>query len=135
MILGCGRRLAVLCALPLLLGPFGCGQRAGDEQFIPPNETARQALETVLTNLERGRPADAGTTSPVIHLVDSQLKPGQKLARHEIVKEESEDGHTVFSVRLYLKGAKREQVARYVVIGRDPLWVYRDEDFHSAGGM
>jgi hypothetical protein len=128
------RRWAVLWALPLLLGPLGCGHR-GDEQFIPQNETARQALETVLTNLERGQPAEAGTTAPVIHLVDSQFKPGQKLARHEIFKEESEEGHTVFSVRLFLKGAKREQVARYVVIGRDPLWVYRDEDFRSASGM
>ena len=132
MILCCGRRLAVLCTLALLLGPFGCGHR-GDERFIPSNETARQALETVLANLERGQPADAGTTSPVIYLVDSQLsKPGQKLVRHEIVKEEEEEGNTIFSVRLFLKGAKREQVARYVVRGRDPLRVYREEDDSAA---
>jgi hypothetical protein len=135
MILDRGRRWAVLCTLALLLGPSGCGYR-GDEQFIPPTATARQAVETVLTNVERGQPADAGTTAPVIYLVDSQLsKPGQKLVRHEIVKEESQDGRTVFEVRLFLKGAKREQVARYVVIGRDPLRVYREEDDRSAGGM
>jgi hypothetical protein len=127
-------RLVALWLVALLLGPFGCGPR-GDERYIPSDDTARKALETVLTNLEHGRPAGAGTGAPVLQLVDTRWKPGQQLARHKIVKEESEEGHTVFSVLLVLKGGQREQLVRYVVVGVDPLWVYREEDFHSAAGM
>src|SRR5215471_1078914 len=129
-----GRRWAAVGVAALLLAAAGCG-RQGYERYIPADAAARKALETVLTNLQQGQPPDAGTTAPVIKLVDSHWKAGQQLTKYEITKEESVEGHTVFSVRLVLKGAKGEQVVRYVVVGRDPLWVYREEDFHSAPGM
>jgi hypothetical protein len=134
MITRLGRRSAALGVVVLLLGAAGCGQQ-GCERYIPSDDAARRALETVLANLERGQPPDAGTTAPVIKLVDSRWKPGQQLNKHQIIKEESVEGHTVFSVLLVYKGGQREQLVRYVVVGVDPLWVYREEDFHSAGGM
>jgi hypothetical protein len=65
-----------------------------------------------------------------VHVVDSKWQAGQKLARYEIVKDEpGENGTTFYSVRLTLQSPAKEEVARYVVVGRDPLWVYREEDF------
>jgi hypothetical protein len=134
MLSGRGRPRAAWGAMVLVFGLLGCA-RPGVERYIPSDDAARRALETVLTNLQRGQSPDEGTTAPVIHLVDSRWKPGEQLAKYEITKEESVEGHTMFSVLLVLKGGKREKLVRYVVVGRDPLYVYREEDFHSAGGM
>ena len=45
------------------------------------------------------------------------------------------DGQTFYSVKLTLKSPPREQVVRYVVVGRDPLWVYSEDDLKSNKGM
>ena len=60
---------------------------------------------------------------------------GQKISRYEIVSEEPQDGLTFFSVRLTPKGRGAAKVVRYVVVGRDPLWVYREDDYKTKAGM
>ena len=68
---------------------------------------------------------------PSIQAVDSKWRAGQKLSKWEIVGEESNQGPTFFSVRLTLKGVATPQTVRYVVVGRDPLWVYREDDYRT----
>jgi hypothetical protein len=115
----------------LLACSSGCGWDRGYNRYVPPEEAARQALERALTAWQKGRsPGQVDDGPPAVQVVDSRWQAGQKLNRYEIVKEEPGDnGTTFYSVRLTLQCPAQEQVVRYVVVGRDPLWVYREEDF------
>jgi hypothetical protein len=127
-----GTALIVLLALAACLG---CGN-GGTDQFLPSENVSRKALETALTAWQNCQPMDqVGSASPAIQVAEPRWKAGQKLGGYEIVKEDNEDGHTYYSVKLKLKGAAREPLVRYVVVGKDPLWVYNEEEFKGKGGM
>ena len=59
-------------------------------------------------------------------------KGGQKLREYEIVGEDAppaqNQGPRTFTVKLTLAQGPPVEV-KYMVIGIDPLWVYRDEDY------
>jgi hypothetical protein len=120
----------------LLLACAGCGA-GGYERYVPPEQVARQALEAALTAWQNGKPpgqVEAGP--PVVEAVDSKWKAGQKLNQFEILGEDAGgQGPTFFSVRLTVKGSAKAEVVRYVVVGRDPLWVYREADYQTSAGM
>lgn len=132
--MSCVRR--VLPAAVLLACSLGCASRS-HEEFRAAPATARQALEVTLASWQNGAPAGPVSGGPTaIEAVDSRWKSGQKLERFEVLTEEpGEASLTVFSVRLKLKGAPREEVVRYVVVGRSPLWVYREDDYKGSSGM
>lgn len=120
----------------LLLAAAGCGSDRSYSRYIPPEQTSRQALEAALTAWQNGKPpGQVAGGPPAVEAVDSCWKAGQKLSKFQIVGEEPGDGPTFFKVRLTLKGQAKEQVVRYVVVGRDPLWVYREDDFKTSSGM
>jgi len=63
-------------------------------------------------------------------------KRGHKLGSFEIVSHEpNQGGPQWFSVKLVLKKPAGEQMVRYCVLGNDPLWVYREEDYNKTSGM
>jgi hypothetical protein len=127
-------RLALFGGLLLMAGA-GCGP-VSTSRYIPPEQKARQALEMALAAWQEGKPPEeVAVGPPVIRAVDSKWKSGQKLSKYQILSEESESGPTFFSVRLTLKSPAKEQTVRYVVVGRDPLWVYREDDYKSTAGM
>ena len=130
------RRLlvAVACLACGLLAVVGCSTQKV-EDFKPPADRAQQALETVLNHWKSGQPPDQiPGTSPAILVLDSKWKSGQKLTNYEILGEEPGTDPRFFKVRLTLaKGGAQE--ARYVVVGIDPIWVYREEDYQSLSGM
>jgi hypothetical protein len=130
-------------AILTLAAALGCsGQGTG--HYVPPEPASRKALESALDAWKDGK-LSAGKggepagkvpdSSPSVFFVDSRRKRAQQLENYEVVKEESEGGNTFFSVKLTLKGPRAEEVVRYVVVGVDPLWVYREEDFKSGAGM
>jgi hypothetical protein len=108
----------------------GCGGSTGYERFIPAEDRARQALEAALEAWQSGEPHGpvAGTVPPV-EFVDSHHKPGQRLRAYSILGMAPGDGPRVFTVKLTLANPGEEVRARYVVMGLDPLWVIRNEDF------
>jgi hypothetical protein len=121
----------LLCGL---LALAGCSPGTG--RYIPPEQASRQALEAALTAWQNGRPpGEVASGPPAVRVVDSKWTAGQKISKFEILDEDSKQGPTFFSVRLTPKGAGKEQVVRYVVIGRDPLWVYREDDYKTSAGM
>jgi hypothetical protein len=127
-----GTALAVFLALAACLG---CGN-GGTDQFLPSENVSRKALEAALTAWQNGQPMDqVGSASPAIQVAEPRWQSGEKLGGYEIVKEESEAGHTFFSVKLKLKSKGSEQLVRYVVVGKDPLWVYTEDEFKGKGGM
>jgi hypothetical protein len=126
-------RIATL-VLPLALwASGGCGRRTGQ---VPPAVSARQALETALTAWQNGQKVGRiETDSTPVQAVDSGWGKGQTLAGYEILEELTrEDGRRCFKVRLQLQKPPTTQEVNYLVVGRSPLWIYREEDFKRLQG-
>ena len=125
-----------LAGVLLLLGCSKTGQRS--EDFTPPPDNARAALEAALNHWKAGNPPGAvpGTT-PQVEAVDAKWKASPKQLRaFEIVGEEPRgdaSGPRYFKVKLTAAGGAPQEV-RYVVVGIDPLWVYREQDFDALSG-
>jgi hypothetical protein len=127
------RRAALALAL---LTAAGCSR--GDARYTPSEDTARRALEAALDAWKGGqaRPGPVEGTTPPVQVVDSRWRTGQRLAGYEVLGEEpSTGGPRVFSVRLTMQGKAPEATVRYYVVGKDPLWVFRDEDYQLPAGM
>jgi predicted small lipoprotein YifL len=118
------------CAIALLiLSLAGCGG-GGHERFFPSEPAARDALRQVLEQWQRGEaPAGIPTDTVRIEPVDSHRKPGQRVLQFEILGEVSGGGPKVFVVQLGLEQPREDQTARFIVLGQDPLWVFREEDY------
>ena len=127
-------RRAVWCGLVLLAGA-GCGAR-DYSKYVPPDDKARQALEAALAAWQNGQAPGKVEAGPVpIQVVDSRWRAGQKLRGFEILKEEPGEGPKVYSVRLTLTKPAGVQTVRYLVVGKVPLWVYREDDYKKPAGM
>lgn len=123
------RRSAFLFAGVVLIA--GCGHRSDSERFVPQEDQAQRTLETTLTAWQRGqslRPV-TGSSAPAIEFVDSHRKDGQQLKTFDVLSLVPGDGPRVFVVRLTLENPAEVVTTRYVVLGVDPLWVIRAEDF------
>jgi hypothetical protein len=114
----------------LLLGAVaGCG-RDDRARFTPAEGVAVRALESGLVAWQHGQPpGPVAGTSPVVQVVDGYRRPGQRLAQFEILGTAPGDGPRVYAVRLILDGPREEKRVRFVVLGINPLWVLRYEDY------
>jgi hypothetical protein len=118
----------------------GCSRaRKNAEDFTPSSEKARQALEAALTHWQAGNASGpVPGTAPVVQAVDTKWKAGQKLQGFEILGEDAPNSEGAvprfFKVRLTPANGPPQE-ARYVVVGIDPLWVYREEDYKAMSGM
>jgi hypothetical protein len=119
--------------LPLALGASGSRWRKAN---IPPAASARQALEAALNAWHDGHAVGRiETASPPIQVVDSGWGSKQELASYEILEEVSRpDGRRCFKVRLNLANPPSTQEVHYLVVGKNPLWIYREEDYKRMQG-
>jgi hypothetical protein len=114
----------------------GCGRNSNPARLVPSTSVARGAIETVFAAWQRGdRPGVTSQGSPAIQMVDSLRESGSTLVKYEILAEASGDGPTRFSVRLQLDKPSREMELKYVVVGQDPIWVFREEEYERSQGM
>jgi hypothetical protein len=121
--------LALLAMGPILSACGWSGREEGFEGFTPSPELARTALAASLQAWKDGRPPGAVTTmTPTVETVDTDRTPDRPLKAFEILGPVGGDDLRCFAVRLTFDDAPEEQVVRYVVLGKDPLWVYRQED-------
>jgi hypothetical protein len=129
------KRMIIRVALVGLMatGLMGCGAPAAETEktrVIPSPEQARSALSAALDAWKGGSTASSLKSSkPTIEVVDSFRKTERPLKAFEILAPIEVDHGRSFSVRLSLDGPAEEQLARYLVIGKDPIWVFRQEDF------
>jgi hypothetical protein len=114
----------------------GCWAR-GNDKYIPSEDKARQALEATLNAWRDGKKPGAIDGAPVaVQAVDTKWLAGQQLASYEIVGEEANEGPRAFSVKLTMKKpAGKRLTVRYLVVGKEPLWVYREDDYKAPAGM
>jgi hypothetical protein len=116
--------------LTLALGT-GCarpGQR--NEDFIPQEEAARKALDAYLAAWACGETAQAiPDTQPQVMAVDEVRLKGRALTGYKILGPVPADAPLCFAVQLSLGNPAAEVRERYVVVGLDPLWVWRYDDY------
>jgi len=117
--------------LALVAVASGCGERpSGFERYVPGPEVARKAIATMLDGWRAGRPLDEAVgTAPSVQVVDKHRRPGQRLDGYEILGEVATDRARGFAVRLRLVGPDEAPVVRFLAIGIDPVWVFRQEDY------
>ena len=128
-------RAALLLAASVLWA--GCGNRNTVESFIPEELTSREAVEKALTAWKSGQ-SDPGTLAggkPQIRVADERWLKGDKLLSFEIGEPLDEDGPAQFPVKLTLEGAAEPLAETYVVVGKDPLWVWTKSEYERSGGM
>ncbi len=129
MIATAPRRRFASAGAALALGFAGCP--GGGSTPIPSDQAARSAVEAALAAWKAGKPPGPieGTTPPV-QAVDTSWQNGQKLAAFEVVGPVAGASEKRYAVRLTPAGPDAKiQDAEYVVLGTDPLFVYRDADY------
>ncbi len=113
----------------MVAGDAGCS-KSDPSRYIPTTAVAQDALRAALEAWRNGEPPGAVTSYRVpIQVADSLRRPGQKLKSFDILGEVSEDGGRRFQVRLSLEQPEAEEKVQFIVVGLDPLWVFRREDY------
>lgn len=122
-------RPAVVCAAIAAIC-CGCSREPDPNRYVPSADLARAAVEAVLADWQAGLPVGPINRLKVkVESIDNQRKKGQKLSRFEILGEVTQPGARCFAVRLEFQNSTETPKVRYLVIGIDPLFVYRQEDF------
>ncbi|MBS0206831.1 MAG: hypothetical protein JSS49_28485 [Planctomycetes bacterium] len=118
---------AVLALLIAVAAP-GCGQKAPD--YTPSAEAAEDAVRQGMDAWKADQPPGLLPGHPAVHMTDVGRKPGQKLQSYQILGEAGNAPHgKMIAVTLKLSNPNEIIKARYLVVGIDPLWVFRQEDF------
>jgi hypothetical protein len=125
-------RPCLRAALLILLA--GCSRPS--HNYDPPADKARDALVAALDAWKAGKECNRIVDrSPFIEVVDFYWDTGVRLTSYEIADEDtSEDGHHRFTVNLHVEEARSVQKVAYIVLGQNPLWVYREEDYKKTSG-
>jgi len=120
------RKAVLLIALTCV----GCSSHQRAEDFVPAEAAARRALEVYLEAWQRGHGAvEVPNTSPRVMGADSLHATGRKLERFTVVGPTPSEAPRCFAVRLNLGSPTEEVRERYVVVGLDPIWVFRYPDY------
>jgi hypothetical protein len=120
---------AMTCAAMACAIAVGCSSGNRPEQYIPSSDVAHAAVASMLEAWRNGVPAGPVKDGASVQVADSHRTPNQNLVGYEILGETAMDSGRRFVVRLELDNPPATQTARYVVLGIDPLWVFRQEDF------
>jgi hypothetical protein len=121
------KAIALLSMLVCLLG--GCSKTASYERYIPSDEVSQAAITTMLQAWKQGVPAGpVPETKPVVHVTDQHRRRNEKLVDYRILGEVPGDTPRCYAVQLQFEPQRDEHV-RFIVVGIDPLWVFRFEDY------
>lgn len=116
-----------LC-VALASGLSGCGTKTPN--YTPSLATAEEAIRQGLDAWKNGKPAgEVPGTKPMIYVTDTGRKPDQTLQSYQILGETRGSTGRTFAVTLQLTNPAEEIRTRYLVVGIDPLWVFRQEDY------
>lgn len=124
-----GPSLVAVCGAVLALAS-GCGSPT--RAYTPNAASARDALNSALAAWQQGGKADQlATASPQVHVVDHQWAAGQVLEGYEILAEKPGAAETEkrYEVVLRLKKPVGEKHVEYILVGREPMWIFRDDDY------
>jgi predicted small lipoprotein YifL len=113
-------------AMALVLA--GCGDEGPG--IVPDKAKGRAVLTRAMAAWAAGRPPGMLEGSgPAVQVVDSYRKASQGLAGYEILAETADARARTYSVRVKLERPDERAVLRYLVVGIDPVLVFRQEDY------
>jgi hypothetical protein len=118
--------------LPIALASvlLGCDPPPEPASIVPDPTKGRQAIEAALGAWKAGHPTGIiEPTSPRVQVVDTRRKPGQELIGFEILSESADSRVRTFNVRLALSGQEERPIVRFLVVGIDPVLIFRQEDY------
>ncbi|MEI8019298.1 MAG: hypothetical protein WCH39_13925 [Schlesneria sp.] len=109
----------------------GCGEYDRTSQFVPSVTVAESAVKAGMEAWKKGETVGLvqGVKKPSVHVVDSHRKPDQQLVSYEILGEVPGNAPRCFAVKATLSEPDTTERLRYIVVGIDPLWVFRQEDY------
>lgn len=113
----------------------GCGG-SGEAKYLPSEDTAKEALNAALKAWQGGQAHGTVKTYNVpVDTFDARWQAGKTLEKFEVVRTEALDNHKAFIVKMKLTDEEEEQEVTYLVIGNDPLMVFRKQDYDKASGV
>ncbi len=99
---------------------------------MPNADTARAAVTAAFSAWQEGQaPGVIAGSRPMICVVDNFRKPGQGLKQFEVVGEVASEFGRGYAVRVTFENPDEQALVRYLAIGIEPIWVYRQEDFEN----
>ena len=117
-------------AVLVATGCSGCEPPPEPIPIVPDAVKGRQAIEALMETWREGHPTGIiEPTSPRVQVVDTHRKPGQRLAGFEILSDSADSRVRTFGVRLSLLEPEERPVVRFLVVGIDPILVFRQEDY------
>jgi hypothetical protein len=129
------RLFGLVAIAPCLLTLVGCDS-AGHARYTPTQDEARSSLEAALTAWRDGRSPESIDVTPPVRVADSLWQGGEQIDSFQVGDEEAaDDGTKRFPVKLTVKKSKKVEEVRYVVHGRDPVWVYSEKDYQRMIDM
>ena len=127
----------IRCYLLIVVFAGGCSSASHDD-YLPSEDVGRQAIDTALSAWQAGMPMERieSETKVAVQAQDSDWKAGKKLTGFSIEKElPSTEGPKQFAVRLTFDGEAEPVDTVFYVVGRDPIWIFRDRDYKKTTGM
>jgi hypothetical protein len=123
-------RLCILIATGFMLVGSGCSRTQRGEDFVPREEAAQQAVGAYLRSWSNGSTSQSvPDTNPPVLVSDELRRDGRVLKTFAILGPVPADAPVCFAVQLSLDNPPEERRERYVVVGIDPLWVWRYDDY------
>jgi hypothetical protein len=121
--------LTIGVALVLWVG-LGCSRTQRNEDFVPREDVALAALQAYLQAWAAGSTTqEVPGTNPPVMVVDELRLKGRTLTAYKVLGPVPADAPICFAVQLSLGNPANEVRERYVVVGLDPLWVWRYDDY------
>ena len=113
---------------------MGCSV-ASEKKYIPEASLARKALEAALQHWKSGAKHETINDFAVpINVFDARWQNGKKLESFVIHDEEKSQGPKVFVVKMKLDEDKEEKDVKYLIVGKSPLLIFREQDYQKASG-
>jgi hypothetical protein len=120
-------------AWALATGCSGSHEHKESPAYMPGWPEARSAVETALTSWRDAGPTEPlATESQTVMFLDRQRRPGDRLRSFAILGQSDVENVRQFTVRLQIEGEPSPRLVRYNVLGRNPSWVFRLEDFERV---
>jgi hypothetical protein len=127
---GASRHPRLVIVVFVIAGFSGCEATPAPIPIVPDEAKGRQAIEALMATWKEGHPTGSvEPTSPRIQVVDTHRKPGQRLVGFEILSQSADSRVRTFSVRLVLIKPEERPIVRFLVVGIDPILVFRQEDY------
>ena len=125
-----GSVVTIVIALAVIFYEARPESRHGAPTTLPERPVARAAVEKSLARWRDSLENETKGTKPEqVVFVDQRRQPGQRLRAFAVLGDYELENCRCFKVKLDLSEPEASTLVVYYVFGRDPMWVYRAEDF------